>query len=87
MLQDWVWKSEQYLPAAKDEFADKADGWLVAASKVYEARLVTQERQNEHARKVVPIPNLCTQVAVEYCDIVGMLRELGVEFTWRKLRN
>ena len=56
-MQMWVQSNAQFLPAAKHEFAQTADGWLAAHAKTHNATVVTNEVYNEHTRKKVPLPN------------------------------
>ncbi len=84
-IQSWVQSNNQFLSAAKHEFARKADGWLVAHAKVHSVTLVTNEVYNEEVRRRVPLPNLCRKFGVEVCNTIGMLRGLGVAFDLRVL--
>lgn len=79
-MQMWVQTNAQFLPAAKHEFAQVADGWLAAYAKVHGAIVVTNEVYNGNTKKKVPLPNLCKQFSVIYCNTNGMLRGLGVTF-------
>ncbi len=79
----WVQMNAQFLPAAKHEFAQAADGWLAAYAKTHNAILVTNEVYNENTKKKVPLPNLCRTFDVEVCNTVDMLRGLGVTFDLR----
>ena len=82
-MQAWVQSNAQFMPAAKHEFARTADGWLAAYAKVHNAIVVTNEVHNEDTRKKVPLPNLCRQFDIEYCNTNDMLRGLGVTFDLR----
>ncbi|MXX00251.1 MAG: DUF4411 family protein [Acidimicrobiia bacterium] len=84
-MQDWVHSNELFLPAAKHNFAEAADGWLAAYAKVHSLVLVTNEAYDQEARRRVPLPNLCRQFDVEYRNTIGMLRGLGVAFELRVL--
>ena len=79
-MQVWVQTNDQFLPAAKHEFASKADGWLAAYAKVHGTVLVTNEVFDANAKGRVPLPNLCGQFGVAYCNTIDMLRGLGVTF-------
>ena len=61
----------QYRAAARTEFANGADGWLVA----------TNEKANPESRIRVPLPNVCAAFDVECVDIFEMLRRLGMRVT------
>lgn len=82
-MQSWVQANDQYLPAAKDEFATVADGWLAAYAKTNNATVVTNEVFDPNVRRRVPLANLCRQFGVSYVNTVGMLRGLGVRFDLR----
>ena len=82
-MQNWVQSSPLFLPAAKHEFAQVADGWLAAFAKANSTILVTNEVYNDQTRRKVPLPNLCREFDVEYCNTVEMLRGLGVTFDLR----
>lgn len=78
-MMKWV-QSQDYSPAARAKFADDTDGWLVAVAKAFGYRLVTLEGRHDDAKSRVPIPNLCLEFGVEYCDTFQMLRELNCRF-------
>lgn len=82
-LQQWAQDSSQFQAAAKEEFARVADGWLVAYARVNGCILVTNEVYKPHIMRRVPLPNVCKQFGIEYCNTVEMLRQLGVTFDWR----
>lgn len=82
-MQAWVQYNEQFFPSAKEEFARVADGWLAAYAKVHGAVVVTQEVFNAEAKRRVPLPNLCRQFDVDYCNTIDMLRSLGVQLDWQ----
>ena len=82
-MQTWVQTNNQFLPAAKHEFASAADGWLAAHAKVHGAVLVTNEVFDANVRRRVPLPNLCKQFDVDYGNTIDMLRGLGVTFNLR----
>lgn len=75
----WVEEQEQFTEAAKEEFADDADGWLVAYAKVNGCVVVTREQFNRDCKRRVPLPNVCRAFGVTYCDTFDMLRNLGVK--------
>ena len=82
----WVYSRPQFLQGAKDDFARKADGWLVAYAKTHNLMLVTQEVFDQNIKKRVPIPNVCQQFNVDYLNTFEMLRQLGVHFDLRPTR-
>lgn len=78
-VMNWVQNQTQFTDAAKAEFADVADGWLVALAVVKPCIVVTQEVLASSARRRVPLPNVCVGFNVRYIDTFAMLRELGVQ--------
>ncbi len=75
-IVNWVAQSDSYSDAAKQEFADVADGWLIAYARAKEACLVTHE--NEKRKGKVPIPDVCNQFGVEYINTYEMMRRIGI---------
>jgi len=71
---------ERFKPGVKAHFLSKADGWLIAASKVLGATLVTHERYEPSCVKAIKIPNIAREFAVPYTDIFTVLRQFKVEF-------
>ena len=82
-MQRWVQTNAQFLPAAKDDFARTADGWLAAYAKTHDATVVTNEVFDPNVRRRVPLPNLCRQFGIAFSNTVDMLRGLGVRFDLR----
>ena len=81
-MNKWVVENGQFKSEAKAEFANAADGWVAAYAKVHNRIVVTQEVYSENAKKRVPLPNVCQQFGVNYCDTFVMLHELDVQFDW-----
>ena len=81
-MQIWVQENDQFLPAAKDEFARVADGWIAAYAKVHDFIVVTNEVANTTTKRRVPLPSVCQQFSVVYQNPFQMLRGLGVNFDW-----
>ena len=81
---EWVQNDAQYTEAAKVEFANVADGWVVAYAKENALIVVTEEVHNRDIKRKVPIPNLCIRFDVEYMNTINMLRELGIRFVLGK---
>ena len=75
-MMQWV-QSKDFNPAAKAKFATDADGWLVAASKQSGFCLVTHERSQDGVKVRVPVPNVCDEFGVGYCNTFEMLRALS----------
>lgn len=78
-MMAWV-AAKGFLPAAQAKFAKDADGWLMAASKAEGLCLVTHEGRQEGAKARVPVPNVCEEFGIEYCNTFEMLRELGCAY-------
>lgn len=79
-LMEWVQSQDQFLDAARAEFASKADGWLVAYARANGCVVVTQDVLNLDVRRKVPIPNLCEAFDVRWIDTFAMMRDLGIRF-------
>jgi predicted nucleic acid-binding protein len=80
-VMGWVYAQDQFTDAAKADFANGADGWLVAYAMSKGCIVVTQEVLDPVIRRKVPIPNVCEALGVRYVDTFTMLRELGVRFS------
>ncbi len=76
----WVQGQSQYTDAAKSEFANEPDGWLVAYAMAKGRTVVTHEVLAPDAKNRVKIPNVCEAFGIHYVDTFAMLRELGVRF-------
>jgi len=77
----WVRGHPQYTDAAKAEFANEPDGWLVAYAAAKGCVVVTHEVLRPDVRTRVPIPNVCEPFNVRYVDTFAMLRELGARLS------
>jgi hypothetical protein len=78
-LVQWGQAQSQFLSAAKAEFNQVADGWLIAFTMCRADHvLVTHEQFSPDIRRKVPIPNLCRQFGVPYLDTFEMLNDPGV---------
>ena len=80
-VMGWVRAQGQFSDAAKADFADGADGWLVAYAMSKSQIVVTHEVLDPGIKRKVPIPNVCEAFSVSYVDTFAMLRELGVRFS------
>jgi hypothetical protein len=69
----WANDSSDYDPAAKAEFADAADSFLVAQARAGGHTLVTHERISD-GRKRIKIPNAAVAHGVQWCTPFHMLR-------------
>ena len=76
----WVQAQPRFSLAAREAFAAKADGWLVAYAKAQGLVVATNEVPNPEAKKRVPIPDVCTAFGVDSIHTFDMLRELGASF-------
>lgn len=80
-VMGWVYAQDQFSDAAKADFADGADGWLVAYARSEGCIIVTHEVLDPGIKRKVPIPNVCEAFGVSYIDTFEMLRQLGVRFS------
>lgn len=78
----WVLGEPRFTPAAKDEFAQAADPWLVAYAGAHGMTLVTLETPSPMSRNNVKIPDVCRQFEVPWLNTFEMLEGLGAAFTW-----
>ncbi len=69
----WANDSADYDPAAKAEFADAADSFLVAQARAGDHTVVTHERISD-GRKRIKIPNAAAANGVRWCTPFHMLR-------------
>jgi hypothetical protein len=83
-MVNWVQNESQFTPEAKAEFSSVADGWVIAYAKANGLVVVTHEEYAPDARRKVPIPNVCVEFEVEYCNTFEMLRDLKVQLVLRK---
>lgn len=67
-----------YTPAAKTDFANVADSWIVAEALSQAVTVITHETPDPLCKKRVKIPDVCVAVGVEFCDLNTALRHLGV---------
>lgn len=81
-IVNWVQHNPQFTPVAKNAFAMKADGWLVAHAIVNGTIVVTNERFRPDIRNDVKLPNVCREFGVDYQDTYTLLRDLGASFSW-----
>lgn len=75
-----VYAESQYTSAAKAEFADVADGWVIAYAHANDMIIVTHEEYAPEAKRKVPMPNICVELNVEYINTFEMLRRLEERF-------
>jgi hypothetical protein len=75
----WAQAQSQYFDYAKEEFAQGADGWLVAYAKSKGCVVVTNETFEPAIKRKIKIPNVCRAFGVPYIDTFQMLRALGIK--------
>lgn len=80
-IMQWSQRQTQYDQSIKADFAQIADPWLVAYARSKGFVVVTEEVLNNGTRKKIPIPNVCVQFGVGYCNTFEMLRRLGVKLS------
>ena len=83
-MMKWVQSEQQFQSNAKAQFASAADGWVIAYAAVNGLVVVTHEEYAPDVKKKIPMPNLCLEFNVEYCNTFEMLRDLGVQFILKK---
>ena len=83
-MMQWVQAEARFTADAKAEFAEKADGWLIAYAKKHGYVLVTHEGFNPDRKNKVLMPVVCKQFGVNYTDTFGMLRALKVQLNWNR---
>ncbi len=86
-MMNWVQNEPQFSPERKAEFASAADGWVIAYAKANGLFVVTHEEYAPGAKRRVPIPNVCLEFGVDYCNSFEMLHELKVQFVLRTKRT
>jgi hypothetical protein len=75
----WANDSPDYDAAAKAQFANAADSFLIAHALAGSHTVVTHERVSD-ARKRIPIPNAATANGVAFISPFLMLRAEGARF-------
>jgi hypothetical protein len=78
----WAQTHAEYTPAAKAEFAQVADAWLVAYARVIGGVVVSEEVFNPHKKNRILVPNACQQFGIPCINTFDMLRQLPAEFSW-----
>ena len=76
-LQNWA-AGGDYTDTAKDDFARKADAFIIATALSKGMTVVTFEKSAPQRRNRVKIPDACVAVGVECCDLNAMLRAIGI---------
>lgn len=73
-----------YSTPAQSKFLGGADPWLIAKAKVLGATVVTHELPEPHAKKRVPIPNICENFGVPFANTFDTLRQFTASFNWQQ---
>lgn len=81
----WANDSQDYDPAAKAEFADAADSFLVAQARAGGHTVVTHERISDGRRRI-KIPNAASAHQVPWCSPFHMLRVERARFVLAGVR-
>ena len=76
----WVWNHERYSHEAKANFANGADGWLVAHAVASGKTVVTNEQSSPESHRKIKLPDVCNAFSVRYKDTFGMLHELDFRY-------
>lgn len=76
-LQNWAAGGE-YTDTAIEEFARKADAYIIATALSNGMTVVTFEKSEPQRRNRVKIPDACLAVGAECCDLNAMLRAIGI---------
>lgn len=73
-------RTDQYLETAISTFLEGADYYLVAQAHERRFTVVTHERSEPNARKIIKIPDACEGVDVPYISLFELLRLEGAHF-------
>ena len=76
----WVQTHEDFNDRAKEDFANSADGWLIAHAMVENCIVVTEEVFKPNVKRKVPIPNVCIEFNTQFVNTFEMLRQLQIIF-------
>ena len=76
-LQNWAAGGDD-TDTAKDDFARKADAFIIATALSKRMTVVTFEKSEPQRRNRVKIPDACVAVGAECCDLNAMLRAIGI---------
>lgn len=83
-MVNWAQNEPQFTTEARAVFSSVADGWLTAYAKANGLVVVTHEDYDPNVKIRVPIPNVCAEFDVQYCDTYAMLRDLDEQFVLKK---
>ena len=76
-LQNWA-AARDFTDVAKTDFASKADAFIIAKALAKGMTLVTLEKSNPQRKNRVMIPDACSAIGVDCCDLNAMLRALAI---------
>ena len=79
-IVNYIMKNEKYRTSEKESFLKKADPWLIASAKYFEAILVTQEVKVPNDSSKIKIPNIAEHFKVKTINTFEMIRDLGGKF-------
>jgi hypothetical protein len=81
-LVNWAQGQTQYNQNAKDIFMEKdnADTWVLSFALSKKLIIVTHEVFDANIKKRIPIPNVCRNFDIDYCDTFELLRDLKFSF-------
>lgn len=68
-----------YTQAAKAEFAEVADSWIIAEALSQNVTVITLETPDPMCKRRVKIPDVCNAVGVKFCDLNTAFRTLGIQ--------
>lgn len=74
----WVSASNHYKDSAKSEFAQVADGWIIAYAKANGITVVSDEKYNKDKKSKVPIPNICEEFKIPCIHTFELMRKLKI---------
>ena len=81
-MQIWAQEQTQFTDAAKEEFAQVADAWLIAYARAHNLILVTHELYKSDVKKRIPIPNVFRAFNVQCANTFEMLSALSISYDW-----
>ena len=82
-LSEWAMNHPQYWGAAKAEFLDSADYFLIAQAHSLGSTVVTIEKSAPDSKRKIFIPEACDQLDVPYIDTFELIRREGAVFDLR----
>ena len=83
----WVERESRFKSAAKANFANGVDAWLIACAKARGLKMVTHEAPAPNSKTSVKIPDVCKAFDITYCNTFDMLRELRISYNWTASDN